>query len=38
MSDEEAISMATEAMWNDIINNNINSHTKEITKTEYEEG
>ena len=37
ISEDELESQVTDAMWNDIINNNINSWSEEITKKEYEE-
>ena len=37
ISEDELKSQVTDAMWNDIINNNINSWSEEITKKEYEE-
>lgn len=37
ISEDELESQVTDAMWNDIINNNINSWSEEITKEEYEE-
>ena len=37
ISEDELESQVTDAMWNDIINNNIDSWSEEITKEEYEE-
>ena len=37
ISEDELKSHVSDAMWNDIINNNINSWSEEITKEEYEE-
>ena len=37
ISEDELKSQVTDAMWNDIINNNIDSWSEEITKEEYEE-
>ena len=37
ISEDELESHVSDAMWNDIINNNIDSWSEEITKEEYEE-
>ena len=37
ISEDELKSHVSDAMWNDIINNNIDSWSEEITKEEYEE-
>jgi hypothetical protein len=37
ISEDELKSQVADAIWNDIINNNIDSWSEEITKKEYEE-
>ena len=37
ISEDELKSQVADAIWNDIINNNIDSWSEEITKEEYEE-
>ncbi|NLH78248.1 MAG: hypothetical protein GX465_14550 [Acidobacteria bacterium] len=37
ISEDELKSHVSDAMWNNIINNNIDSWSEEITKEEYEE-